>query len=101
MLSTEYGDSIVDLSELSTLIAQDVLQQYLNELLQEVSNVTASSEFNEELIKDISKRITKARAEIARLDPEIGTKLQQKFTLINNVQHIEQQVAARVAQELG
>ena len=51
MLSTEYGDSIVDLSELSTLIAQDVLQQYLNELLQEVSNVTASSEFNEELIK--------------------------------------------------
>jgi conjugative transfer pilus assembly protein TraH len=101
MLSTEYGDSIVDLSELSTLIAQDVLQQYLNELLQEVTNVTAGSEFNEDLIKDISKRIATARAEIARLDPEIGNKLQQKFTLINNVQHIEQQVAARVAQELG
>ncbi len=101
MLSTEYGDSIIDLSDLSTLIAEDVLQQYLNELLQEITNVTASSEFNEDLTKDITKRISKARAEIAKLDPEINRKLQQKFTLINNVQHIEQQVATRVAEELG
>lgn len=101
MLSTEYGDSIVDLSDLSTLIAEDLLQQYLNELLQEVSNVTAGSELTEDLIKDITKRVTLARTEIAKLDPEIGQKLQQKFTLINNVQHIEQQVATRVAQELG
>lgn len=101
MLSTEYGDSIVDLSEFSTLIAGDVLQQYLNELLQEVTNVTASSEFNEELIKDVTKRIALARKEVGKLDPEIGRKLQQKFTLINNVQHLEQQVAARVADELG
>lgn len=101
MLSTEYGDSIVDLSELSTLIAEDILQQYLNELLQEVTHVAASSEFNDDLSKDIAKRINKARLEIARLDPQINRKLQQKFTLINNVQHIEQQVSARVAEELG
>lgn len=101
MLSTEYGDSIVDLSEFSTLIAEDLLQQYLGELLQEVSNVTAGSALNEDLIKDISKRVRLARTEVAHLDPEISNKLQQKFTLINNVQHIEQQVSARVAQELG
>ena len=101
MLSTEYGDSIVDVSELSTLISEDLLQQYLNELLQEVLNVTAGSELNEDLVKDITKRVQHARNEVAKLDPEISNKLQQKFTLINNVQHIEQQVAARVAQELG
>lgn len=101
MLSTEYGDSIVDVSELATLIAQDVLQQYLNELLQEVANATLGAEFNDELVKEITQRISTARREIARLDPEISQKLQQKFTLINNVQRIEQQVAARVAQELG
>ena len=101
MLSTEYGDSIVDVSELSTLISEDLLQQYLNELLQEVLNVTAGSELNEDLVKDITKRVQHARNEVAKLDPEIGNKLQQKFTLINNVQHIEQQVATRVAQELG
>lgn len=101
MLSTEYGDSIVDSSELSTLISEDLLQQYLNELLQEVLNVTAGSELNEDLVKDITKRVQHARNEVAKLDPEISNKLQQKFTLINNVQHIEQQVAARVAQELG
>lgn len=101
MLSTEYGDSIVDLTELSTLISQDLLQQYLGELLQEVNNATAGSTLNEDLIKDISKRVRLARDEVSRLDPEIGNKLQQKFTLINNVQHIERQVAARVAAELG
>lgn len=101
MLSTEYGDSIVDLSEVSTLIAEDLLQQYLNELLQEVSNVTTASTLNEDLMNDISKRVRLARSEIARLDPEISNRLQQKFTLINHVQRIEQQVAARVAQELG
>ena len=64
-------------------------------------NVTAGSELNEDLVKDITKRVQHARNEVAKLDPEIGNKLQQKFTLINNVQHIEQQVATRVAQELG
>lgn len=101
LLSTEYGDSIVDLSEISTLIAEDILQQYFNELLQEVNQVTATSEFNEDLIKEVTKRVSKARTEVSRLNPEIGRKLQQKFTLIKNIQNIEQQVAARVADELG
>ena len=42
-----------------------------------------------------------ARNEVAKLDPEIGKKLEQKFMLINNIRQIEQQVATRVAQELG
>lgn len=101
LMSTEYGDSIVDLSDFSTLIAQDLLQKYLNELLQEVSNTTRSSELPEDLIKEISSRIQMARNEVAKLDPEIGKKLEQKFMLINNIRQIEQQVATRVAQELG
>lgn len=101
LMSSEYGESIVDLSDFSTLIAQDLLQKYLNELLQEVSNTTRSSELPEDLIKEVSSRIHEARKEVAKLDPAIGKKLEQKFMLINNIRQIEQQVATKVAEELG
>lgn len=101
MVSTEFGDAILDSSEISTLIAQDLLQQYLSELVQEVANVTTTSELTEAIVKSIEKRIRMARNEIAKLDPEIGNKLQQKLALIQNVQKIEQQVTSRIAEELG
>ena len=91
--STEYGDVSVDMEEYASLIAQDLLQNYLSELLQEVSNATAGSELNEDLVKDIQTRIHEANRKLSSLDPKVGRKLQEKLALISRVSQIEKQVA--------
>jgi conjugative transfer pilus assembly protein TraH len=94
--STEYGSSAVDMEDYAMLIAQDLLQNYLNELLQEVANATAGSAMNDDLIKNIEHRIKKANQAVARIDPKVGRKLQEKLALIERIAKIEKQVAANL-----
>lgn len=99
--STEYGHNLVDMEDYAMLIAQDLLQNYLQELIQKVSNATAGSAFNDSLTKTITHRITQAKQEIARLDPMVGRKLQEKLLLIERIGRIEKQVAANLESEAG
>ena len=92
--STQYGDAAVDMEEYSTLIAQDMMQQYLGELFEAVTNATHGSALNEDLLKDIRKRIDSANAKIAALDPQVSRKLTEKLALINNMVRVEKQLAA-------
>ena len=101
LASSEYGQSLVNLSEYSTVIAEDLLQQYLSELLQEVSNVTTASEFDEDLVKEIKGRIKDAREALATVNKGLNTKLQQRMMLVNSVRMIEREVAAQMSNELG
>lgn len=101
LASSEYSESIVDLTEYSSVIAEDLLQQYLAELLQEISNVTVASEFNEDLIKEIKGRIKDANKEIAKLEPRLNTKLQQKMVLVQSIRMIEREVATQMSNEIG
>jgi len=91
--STQYGSSAVDIEEYSTLIAHDLLTNYLTELLAEVGNATAGSELNQDLVKDIQKRINEATTKVAALDPKVGRKLKEKLSLIEHMARIEKQVA--------
>lgn len=99
--STQYGNATVDMDDYSMLIAQDLLQNYLHELLQEVANATAGSELNEDLVKAIEGRIKKANQTIARIDPKVGRKLKEKLTLIEHVARIEKQVASTLSSVEG
>ena len=92
--SAQYGDAAVDMEEYSTLIAQDMMQQYLSELFEEVSNATQGSALNEDLLKDIRNRIDSAGAKIAAIDPQVSRKLTEKLALINNMVRVEKQLAA-------
>ena len=92
--SAQYGDASVDLEEYSTLIAQDMMQQYLGELFEAVSNATQGSSLNEALLDDIRKRIDSSRARISAIDPQVSRKLMEKLALINNMVRIERQLAA-------
>lgn len=92
--SAQYGDAAVDMEEYSTLIAQDMMQQYLSELFEEVSNATQGSALNEDLLKDVRKRIDSAGAKIAAIDPQVSRKLTEKLALINNMVRVEKQLAA-------
>lgn len=91
--STQYGSSAVDIEEYAALIAHDLLTNYLTELLAEVSNATAGSELNQDLVKDIQKRINEATTKVAALDPKVGHKLKEKLSLIEHMARIEKQVA--------
>lgn len=91
--STQYGNAAVDIEEYATLIAHDLLTNYLTELLTEVSNATAGSELNEDLVKNIQKRIHETTTKVAMLDPKVGQKLKEKLSLIEHMARIEKQVA--------
>ena len=91
---TQYGDTALDMAEYSTLIAQDLMQHYLGELLQEISNATFGSEIPEDLLREIRERIERANVKIAAIEPNVGRKLTEKLALINNVARVEKQTAA-------
>jgi conjugative transfer pilus assembly protein TraH len=86
----------VDIEEYSMLISQDLLTNYLTELLTEVSVATAGSELNADLVKEIQKRIHDATTVVASLDPKVGRKLQEKLSLIERMARIEKQVASNM-----
>ncbi|HHI9467508.1 TPA: conjugal transfer protein TraH [Legionella anisa] len=92
--SMHYASTTVDIEEYSMLIAQDLLTNYLTELLTEVSQATAGSELNSASVKEIQKRINKATTVVTKLDPKVGHKLQQKLALVERMAHIEKQVAS-------
>jgi conjugative transfer pilus assembly protein TraH len=99
--STQYGKASVDMDDYAMLIAQDLLQNYFSELLQEVANATSGSELNEDLVKAIENRIKKANQTLASLDPKVGRKLREKLTLIEHVARIEKQVASNLVDSAG
>ncbi|WP_419421445.1 hypothetical protein ACNVED_15795 (plasmid) [Legionella sp. D16C41] len=91
----------IDIEEYSMLIAQDLLTNYLTELLREVSAATAGSELNTDLVKEIQQCINEATTRVASLDPKVGHKLQEKLTLIERMAHIEKQVASQMNSTAG
>jgi conjugative transfer pilus assembly protein TraH len=96
MLSTQYANAAVDIEEYSMLIAQDMLTNYLTGLLTEIGNATAGSELNQDLVKDIQKRVNDATTKVAALDPKVGRKLHEKLALIERMARIEKQVASNI-----
>ena len=94
--STHYSDAAVEIDGYATLIAEDLLQHYLSNLLQEIANATASSELNEDLVKDIQGRIRDANHKIAEIDPKISRKLAEKLALISRMTEIEKQLAGNL-----
>ncbi|HDV5785736.1 TPA: conjugal transfer protein TraH [Legionella pneumophila] len=96
--SMHYGNSAIDIEEYSMLIAQDLLTNYLTELLTEVSMATAGSELNSDLVHEIQKRINAATTRVASIDPKIGRKLEEKLRLIERMAQIEKQVASGMGQ---
>lgn len=97
LLSTQYGGTAVDIEEYSMLIAQDLLSHYLSQLLTEVDNATQGSELNEDLVKQIQRRVREASKKIAAIEPAVGRKLQEKLALIERIARIEKQVASSMS----
>lgn len=94
--SAQNGDSSVDMEEYATLIAQDMMQVYLNELLEALTSATQGSALNEDLLNDIRKRIDSASEKIRAIDPMVSRKLTEKLALINNMVRIERQLAVSI-----
>ena len=92
--STHYGNAAVDMESYSTLIASDLLQQYLSHLLQSVTLASNASTLNDDLLKTLRHRIDFANRQIARIEPNVSRKLSEKLTLIQYVARIEKQLAA-------
>ena len=94
--STDYGNAAIDIDEYSTLIAQDLLENYMAGLLQEVSNSTFGMEINEDLVKDVQKRINNARQMIAKINPKVSQRLKEKMMLAEYISRVEKQVSSQM-----
>ena len=94
--STDYGNAAVDIEEYSGLIAQDLLENYMAGLFQEVSNSSFGMEINDDLIKDIQRRINSAKQTIAKLNPKVSQKLKEKMLLAEYISRVEKQVASQM-----
>jgi len=94
--STDYGNAAIDIEEYSTLIAQDLLENYMTGLLQEVSNSTFGMQANEDLVKDVQKRINSARQTIAKINPKISQRLKEKLMLAEYISRVEKQVSSQM-----
>lgn len=101
LASTDYGVNAVDLNDYASLIAQDMLTQYLSELLQEAHNVTVNSTLNQAIIDSLEGRIKSAQAEVNRIMPIVGQKLEEKLKLIEHVKRIEKEVAVQMQESAG
>ena len=92
--STHYGNAAVDMESYATLIASDLLQQYLSHLLQSVMLSTNASMFNESVLVTLRSRIDFANQQVSRIEPDVSRKLEAKLTLIDYVSRVEKQLAA-------
>jgi len=92
--STQYGATGSDIEAYATLIATDILQNYLRNLLQVVSVETHGSNLPEDIMNDLRKRIEVAMAQVSKLEPDIERKFTQKLELIENVARVEKQLAS-------
>lgn len=95
-----YGLTSSDVIEYSSLIAQDLFQQYLSELLSGVKASLAGSQIQEDLLKDIENRVHQAQVDISKIDPKVSRKIQEKLAFIQKIQVMERQVASELANGL-
>ncbi|WP_419421612.1 conjugal transfer protein TraH (plasmid) [Legionella sp. D16C41] len=101
LAASEYGVNAVDLNDYSSLLAQDLLTQYLSELLGEVKNVTAGSMLTQGMIELLEKRINHAEHAVAEMVPEVGHRLDEKLRLVERVRSIEKQIAVNAHELMG
>lgn len=93
---TQYGNAAIDMQSYATLIATDFLQKYLSDVLQQAQFYSQNSQIPEHLLKKLQSRIEKATQSIARLEPHINQKLNEKLQLIEQVAKIEKQLSANM-----
>ena len=94
--STHYGHVALDMQEYATLIATDLLQKYLSDVLQLVQQYSFNSQIPEALLKQLRSRMEKAQQTISQLEPHVNQKLNEKLQLIEQVSKIEKQLSANM-----
>jgi len=92
--STQYGNAATDIDAYCVLIATDMLQRYLTDILQAISRQTYGSSIPEPLLKELRARIEHANQAIALIEPHINQKFMQKMQLIEQVSKVEKQLSA-------
>lgn len=93
---TQYGNAAIDMQSYATLIATDLLQKYLTDVLQLVQQYSFNSQIPEALLKQLRSRMEKAQLTISQLEPHVNQKLNEKLQLIEQVSKIEKQLSANM-----
>lgn len=100
MSSDRLGIQAMDLTEYSEWIAEDLLEQYLSELLKAEKTALSGTSYTAELQQSLTLKIQEAQQFIAKQSVTTSQKLQDKMALIENMQFLEGSLAADLGSNL-
>lgn len=93
---TQYGNAAIDMQSYASLIATDLLQKYLSDVIQLVQQYSFNSQIPEALLKQLRLSMEKSQQNISQLEPHVNQKLNEKLQLIEQVSKIEKQLSANM-----
>jgi conjugative transfer pilus assembly protein TraH len=96
LASSRSGVSPTDVLPYAELIAEDLLEQYLSELLRSEKTSLSSTSYPPDLQTALSLKIQEAQKVIAQMSVNTNQKVQNNMELLSNMQAIEKTVAADV-----
>lgn len=94
------GTNNIEITEYSTIIAQDIFQQYLSEILHTIKEGVANSQIQEDLLTKVLAKIQEAQISVQKIDPFVGRKISQKYQLLSRIKQVEKSLSASIGAEL-
>jgi conjugative transfer pilus assembly protein TraH len=100
LASSRSGVSPTDVLPYAELIAEDLLEQYLSELLRTEKSSLSGTSYPPDLQIDLTSKIQEAQKVIAQMSVNTNQKVQNNMELLSNMQSIEKSVSADVSANL-
>lgn len=100
LASSRAGVSPTDVLPYAELIAEDLLEQYLSELLKSEKTSLSGTSYPPELQMALAEKIIDAQKVIAQMAVNTHQKVQNNMELISNMQFIEKTVSADLSANL-
>lgn len=95
-MSQSQTAAMLDKRDLAQLIAQDLLANYIENLLQAASESMTLSQIPDELIAPIQKRLSQSKQALINYRPVLRQAYQERLALIERMQRLEQQTAQQM-----
>lgn len=100
LASSRAGVSPTDVLPYSELIAEDLLEQYLSELLKAEKTAFSGTSYPPELQEALAEKIMTAQKVIAKMSLSTNEKVHSNMELLTNMQFIEKTVSADVSAQM-
>jgi conjugative transfer pilus assembly protein TraH len=90
-------NSGIDFSTYAEVIADDILSNYLSEILTDIENLLVGTNYSPDIESQLSGNLHKAQRQVHDMEEKAYKKVENTLLMIEQSQEIERQVAANVS----